>query len=400
MAASSAPEFALSSHLSTPKAKPPRSPNDRKPVTWKTREASADDMAGILACRAVTFAGEEPEKGEPDYWNWEFVDNHAGPARLFVAEDESKTGTDRIVGHYAVIPQRVILDDKMLRGSIVVDVMTHPDYRFQGMFTKIGRCALDHCATDPNIEFTTGYPIRPEVIPGHLKVGWRIRFGIGTYVMPLAAGRVLASRFRWLDKVPGLAALVGALPGLGLWAWSQWRLRRRGTYRVKRLDRVHAELFDKLWQQVRSAPPAGCLLQERTSDYLKWRFDDNPHRTYRYHVATDADGECVGWMVSRIASLLDAQAMIVVDACVLPGLGPELMRALIADVRDLALEQRCPMLAAMVTQPNPFFPAPGTLGFLATPHEFQFITKPLEDGTLSERDDLQWHLMWGDTDDI
>src|SRR5690606_12961649 len=121
----------LSSHVSTSEAKPPR-----PPVTWQTREASADDMAGILACRAVTFAGEEPEKGEPDYWRWEFVDNHAGPARLFVAEDDSKTGTDRIVGHYAVIPQRFILDDLDLRGSIVVDVMTHPDYRFQGMFTK------------------------------------------------------------------------------------------------------------------------------------------------------------------------------------------------------------------------------------------------------------------------
>ncbi|MCA8957528.1 MAG: GNAT family N-acetyltransferase, partial [Planctomycetes bacterium] len=211
---------------------------ERPPVRWRVREATAADRDGILACRAVTFAGEEPEKGEPDYWRWEFVDNHAGPARLFVAEDDTRQGAQRIVGHYAVIPQRFVLDGATLRGSIVVDVMTHPDYRFQGMFTKIGRFALDACTADPGFEFTTGYPIRKEVIPGHLKVGWRIRFRIGTYVMPLRTGKVLAAGVPALAKVPGLATVVGSVPGWVLRGWSRAALRQRGGLRVERSERV------------------------------------------------------------------------------------------------------------------------------------------------------------------
>ena len=100
---------------------------------------------------------------------------------------------------------------------MVVDVLTHPDYRFQGMFTTIGAFALADCERRSGLEFTTGYPIREAVIPGHLKVGWRIRFLIGTYVMPLRMGPLLAARLPWLGKVPGLAALnfvcQGALGG-------------------------------------------------------------------------------------------------------------------------------------------------------------------------------------------
>ena len=110
----------------------------RAPITWRLREALADDREGILALRNVVFPVEDPEKRDSAFWNWEFLDSPAGKARLFVAEDGK-----RIVGHYAIIPQRFMLAGKPTLGSIVVDVMTHPDYRFQGMFKKIGRFSLD-----------------------------------------------------------------------------------------------------------------------------------------------------------------------------------------------------------------------------------------------------------------
>ena len=60
-------------------------------------------------------------------------------------------------------------------GSIVVDVMSHPDYRKQGMFTALGRAGLAD-AGQAGIDFSFGFPIRKEVMPGHLKVGWRHLF--------------------------------------------------------------------------------------------------------------------------------------------------------------------------------------------------------------------------------
>lgn len=367
----------------------------RKPVSWVTREASVRDMSGILECRVASFAGEDAEKAEPVYWRWEFVDNHAGPARMFVAVDG-----DHIVGHYAVIPQRFLLDQELLDGSIVVDVMTHPGYRFQGMFTTLGRFSLDRCAAETQLEFTTGYPIRQEVIPGHLKVGWRIRFKIGTYVMPLSIASLVQARYNWLEKVPLLPTLAFAVPSVFARAWSRAKLRRRGNHRIERLTAVDADRFGRFWDKVRVAPPKRCMVQERTPDYLAWRFDANPSRHYTYHAAVDEAGELRGFLVSRVAFLLYSEAMIVVDACLLPGEGEDTVRALFADVRELALAEDCPMLAMMVTQPNPYIPGPRRLGFVRVPFEFSFITRPLTEQTDSEDDELRWHLMWGDTDDV
>ena len=368
----------------------------KAPITWTSRAASPADMAGILQCREATFVGEDLDKANAAYWTWEFVDNHAGPARLYVAADGA-----RIVGHYAVIPQTFVLDQATLAGSIVVDVMTHPDYRFQGMFTTLGGYALKHCEQAGGLEFTTGYPIREAVIPGHLKVGWRIRFKIGTYVLPLAMGPLLAAKLPWLRKVPGLATVLGAVPGALLRLWGKLRLGRGDPQlRVERRDTVDRDRIGAFWQRVRATPPKHTLLQERTPDYLTWRFDANPHRRYTWHLASDAAGVVQGFVVSRIAPLLGVDAMIVVDAMLLPGASESVLRTLLADVRALAVAQRCPMVAMMVTQPNPYFPRPTRLGFLAAPYRFSFITRPLAPGARSEDDTLQWHLMWGDTDDL
>jgi hypothetical protein len=376
-------------------SEPPKPP--KKPITWTSRVASAADMAGILQCREATFVGEDLEKADPAYWRWEFVDNHAGPAHLYVAADG-----DRIVGHYAVIPQTFVLDRQRLPGSIVVDVMTHPDYRFQGMFTTIGAFALADCERRGGLEFTTGYPIREAVIPGHLKVGWRIRFLIGTYVMPLRMGPLLAARLPWLGKVPGLAAVLGALPGALLRAFGAWRLRRGADakVRIERRDTVDAARLDALWQKVAAAPPARTVLQERTAAFLAWRFDGNPNRDYTWHLATDQSGALAGFVVSRIAKLLGVDAMIAVDVLLAPGVDEGVLRRLLGDVRELAVARGCAMVATMVTQPSPYVPPPARLGFLAAPYRFSFITRPLAQDCRTEDDGLRWHLMWGDTDDL
>ncbi len=368
---------------------------DRPPITWTLREASEEDRDRILACREITFEGEELEKQTPAYWQWEFVDNYAGPARLFVAEDG-----DKVVGGYAVIPQRFMLGGKQLKGSIVVDVMTHPDYRYQGMFTKLGRFSIDHCTQDPAFEFTTGYPIRPEVVPGHLKVGWRIRFKIGTYVMPLAFGAIVKAQIPWTGKVPGLATLLGAIPGALLGIWASLRLAGGAHLEVKRQQTCDETKHLAFWEKLRPQIPGDCLIQERKPDFLRWRYDDNPGRNYTYHVAEDASGAMQGYVVSRVSELLDVKTMIVVDAVVLPSASVPVLRKLLSDVRALAKEQACAMLATMVTQPSPMFCAPSKLGLIPTPYKFTLITRELAKETVMQDDELDWHLMWGDTDDV
>ena len=99
----------------------------------------------------------------------------------------------RILGYYAAIPYPYQIGGRRLLVGMVCDVMTHSDARGRGVFTELGRFALSSLeATD--LAFVTGYPIRPEVMGGHLRAGWQVAFALPMYLMPLRADSMLASK--------------------------------------------------------------------------------------------------------------------------------------------------------------------------------------------------------------
>ncbi len=360
--------------------------------TWRLREGTADDMEGILACRRAAFEDVDPEKARPDYWRWEFLDNHWGPSRFFVADDGG-----RIVGGYAVIPQQFLLDGQTVLGSNVVDVMTDPEYWRQGMFRKLSHFSLDACVDDSEMVFTTGYPIQPHVIAGHLKVGWQVPFRIPTWVQVLDATPLLRGKLPAIDRVPGLARLIGAPATLANRAIrARWP---RGDLQVVRQPTID-ERFEEFTERFHATVPPGAALQRRTADCLRWRYDDNPGNVYMWHVASRG-GELCGLAVSRIRSLEGVDSIIVLDIMT-SAIGRErrhIVEALLSDVRAHGRSQGAALLAMFLTPRSPMLPAPWALGFLPSPYVFSFITYPFRDPQLIERP-LRWHLMWGDTDAI
>lgn len=364
-------------------------------IKWKIREATPEDRDGIIQCRQVTFAGEELDKQEVSYWRWEFIDNHAGPAKIFVAY----VG-DKIVGHYAVIPQRFILDQNPLFGSIVVDVMTHPDYRYQKMFTSIGRFAIEYCSSKTLLEFTTGYPIRPEVLPGHLRVGWRSRFKIPLWVLPLSIENVLRKKFRFFANWPFMARMVDIIPSGFLRLMSSLLLFHQKQYQVLITDRMGQDEYRVFWKNFLKQVPAGCVIQERTLEYLQWRYESNPMRKYKYYLAYD-DSDClVGVMVTREVLFQGVEIMVIVDAWALRKDSSIIYRHLLNKVRNICFKKRYPMCAMMLSENNPVFESPLRFGFIPTPYRFTLITREFKKNSIIQSDKLKWHLMWGDTDDV
>jgi GNAT superfamily N-acetyltransferase len=369
----------------------------RPPVPWRLREGVETDVPGILECWAAAFAADGVEPMTPEHWRWKFLGSPIGSAKFFVADHDG-----RIVGYYAVIPQTFLIDGREHPGSIVVDVLTHPEYQRQGMFTKLGAYALAHCRDDPRFEFTTGYPIRPAVIPGHLKVGWRIRFQIGTWVQVLSAAAAIRAKVPLLRRLPGLAAAAGLAPTLACRAWSRLRLDGAARCRVERLDTADYPRFVRFFIAMHADLPRASAIQKRTPELFHWRYDGNPTHSYLYHVALADDGNAVGLAVTRQARLMGADCTVVADLLALPRRADRVavLRRLVADIRGTALERGSALVAMMVTHPNPILPSPWKLGFVPIPYRFSFITRELAEQTAGNRDDLVWHLMWGDTDDV
>ena len=350
---------------------------------WSLREATIEDRDGILALRSLVFGIEDPEKRSPAFWEWEFMQNPRGPARIYVAEDE---GT--IVGHYAIIPQKFSFPDRTpVMGSIVVDVMTHPAYRFQGMFKKIGRFALTSAA-DTTV-FATGYPIRKEVMPGHLSIGWTAELQIPVLLKPLRWSS-LAKRF----GLPG-GRLYDVMSRIARWRPFRapmptgWTIRALTTEDVGAMADVATTFAEE-----------DLIHQIRDADFLRYRYFSNPLWPYEAW-GLYAGQELAAYVVSRESKMLDTASLAIVDMACNPSGGgavETLVRHVLAEAatRDLAVA------GAMITKGNRYHRALRRAGMFPGPHKFNLILFALQadfsDSLVDPKN--KWFLNWGDTDDV
>jgi hypothetical protein len=361
-----------------------RTPSSRAAPPWKLREASASDREAIIGLRRQVFQVEDPEKQQPEFWDWEFNQGPEGPARLFVAEDG-----DAIVGHYAIIPQDFVLGGEPAKGSIVVDVMTHPDYRFQGMFKKIGRFSL--AAASDGIAFATGYPIRKEVMPGHLSIGWVDHLKLPVMVRPLA-WRGIARRF----GVPFGAALD--------WLALPWRSARRllrpqvaGEERIVVLAGSDAgELA-----AVAAEGLVGISSHRiRSAGFFEWRYFGSPIWKYRI-VGLRKGAELVAYVITRRVSLLGTDSLAIVDLGCRPGAVRGLDVLLDSEI-ERGRSSGLAVAGAMISTGNVYHRALRRAGFYPGPHRFSLIVYALQAACRQRLTDKAngWFLTWGDTDDV
>ena len=98
---------------------------------WFVRGYKNGDEDGILQFIQLAFKWDDKK-----YWNWRYRDNPAGIGRIWLADDAGK-----IVGHYAMIPIKMKIGDETVTASLTVDIVTHPNYRRQGIFETLARKA-------------------------------------------------------------------------------------------------------------------------------------------------------------------------------------------------------------------------------------------------------------------
>ena len=81
--------------------------------------------------------GKNTEKIE--HYNWKFHSFPNTPTSYeYVAYQDNQ-----ILGYYAAIPYQYKIDNEILTAGMVCDVMTHPNARGKGIFTKIGHHSTD-----------------------------------------------------------------------------------------------------------------------------------------------------------------------------------------------------------------------------------------------------------------
>lgn len=359
-------------------------------VSWNIRRYKRGDESGVLALARNAFGKELlPEKNLLEFWNWEFMRNPTGSSRIWVADDHGK-----IVGHYAILPQRFIINGTEQIVGLVVDVMTHSAYRYQGMFTRLGRAALDG-AGDDGIPFCTGFPMEGStasiVLPGHFKVGWFVAFTIPVFVRPLNFEAILKSILK-NRKLAKLGRLLRPL---------YERLQSlRGSPSFNGLEFKITTSFPKeitgFWNRV--SQDYG-VIGVRDYNYLNYRFSGVPGRDYLILIAM-RKSRIIGYIILREMQRMGLDFGLIVDVLT-DRRDKHTRRALFAKAIEYFKKQSADLIGCMI-QNQEYQQDLKALGFLASPEKYFFIihlnTEQFDRKTVSNPE--KWFLSWGDLDTI
>ncbi len=350
----------------------------------------AHDLAEQRALFRLCFPENEGGTAcTEEHYRWKF---HRFPAQP--ASHEFKVVSQgKLVGYYAAIPYRYVIDGHEMTGGMVCDVMTHPDLRGRGLFTRIGLHATEELKRR-GIGFVTGFPIRPEVMPGHLKAGWSRAFALPICVHIVRSNTLL--RAKGLAFLAPVANAVLGVIGLIASATSATLPSRTLSTEIlptEQFDRLKGyDEFFRAW----GASQRHFLLKDKA--FLKWRLSA-PNS--RYEVALLRDGsEIIAMAITRRMLHDGIPTLAVLDVMALPDVGRRigiLWRAL----KRLASESHAEVIAGVFSRRWARRYHLLASGFLRLPVAITFISKSLNNPIADSEflREIHWHLCWIDSDD-
>uniref|UniRef100_UPI004048B773 GNAT family N-acetyltransferase n=1 Tax=Polaribacter sp. TaxID=1920175 RepID=UPI004048B773 len=298
---------------------------------------------------------------------------------------------DKLIGYYAALPYNYIIGDSSIKVGMVCDVMTGVEARGKGVFTKMGVYATDSMK-DLDLDFTIGYPIRPEVIPGHIKAGWEKLFALPLYINLLSSKGFLKNK-----KVGFLYPLFDVF--LTFYSLLLGLFKGKGNYRVNIVDSTDLksinglDLFYEKWVGEQK------IALNKSVEFLNWRLGA-PGKTYKIIVARNAK-EIVG--ISIVTKIIreNVPSIALLELCSLNGY-KNVETSLFDKIRDYAKEQKQEAIMIMASH---FFSKKYKLiknGFIKTPYKFWLIIKNLKRTYSMDflADENNWSLTWIDSDDL
>lgn len=219
---------------------------------WDCRDYQNGDEHQILKL----YEEVNNRKMALDYWRWRYSRNPFGEGIIKLVFADGK-----LIGHYAVTPMDIMVDNRSLRAVFSLHTMTHPDFQKQGIFTFLAEEVYKKCQSE-GFSFVYGFPNENSYHGFTNKLGWT---GFGK----------MSSLEKKLDAKTKAASAAGNIHG------------------VDRFD----DRVNVLWNKVKAGYR---VIVPRTKDYLNWRFAEHPTIEYPKYVITTGGVELSGYVVLKV----------------------------------------------------------------------------------------------------
>ena len=209
----------------------------------RIRKALPADIPKIVQVLKSSLGDHLPLSEE--IWNFKHVVNPFGASIVLVAEEDEK-----IIGVRAFMKWKLSHSNKAEISTYrAVDTATHPAHRGKGIFKKLTLKAVE-VAKEEQGDFIFNCP-NDMSRPGYLKMGWE-----------------------QIGKIN-----VGIKPSL--WSfWKFWSNPVENEVQLKANDKEIEVLCEQWNSKLRKQV---LLFTPKSSKYLKWRYENNPLKTYLVH---------------------------------------------------------------------------------------------------------------------
>lgn len=258
------------------------------------------DLKELLGLMSNEYGEVDP--AHVDYFNWYCRDNPAGQALVPIARDPA---TGHIIGGFWLVALRARVEGESYKGSATVNIVVNPDYRRKQVAVSL----LNYCVQlmqDSDFDFLSSFP-NPRM--SHV-VDQSLWERVGPQDLLFRPLNWSFLRQTPLGKWPFLTKAAATIAN-GVWPFI-FRPRSTSSYASKFTIEEETEFdgaFDKFWHRVQDKYP---IMYVRDATFLRWRYMQNPRRTYTVLVARQA-GDIIGYLVIRASKIRHFRAGFIAD---------------------------------------------------------------------------------------
>ena len=283
---------------------------------------------------------------------------------------------------YGVLPRIYSCFGEQVEIGLVVDVMTSPSHQGKGLFVESSHTALARLNRS-QAAGVIGFPIRDEVMPGHLKVGWKVQFEMPIYILPV--GRSECKNFKKLVfKIFAILFEFGTRP-------------LRGSMLKNCRDRiVESFSIDVLSDFYNSQKTNHHVVLEKSREFLDWRLN-RPGIEYKIFFCQSDRTHAVA--ISRQMVLDGFRTLAILD---FESESKRHSRQLVRHLIRYSIEEEIEVIAFTTNKRNAKRLGIINFGFLKSHKKFKVITRNISDlaNNFTTASKSSFRMTWMDSDTV
>lgn len=275
--------------------------------SFSIRKFKMADINGIVKLFENVFEGSF--SGE--WWKWKYTSNPVSfrgeEGDIWIAE----ASDGEVVGHWAVIPEKLKLGSTTVTVAQAADAATHPDYRGQGIFKTLVKSVCSDAKK--RYPFVFGFP--NEIYRGYEKLGWK-SFRMIEFLNFINYNHPLKSYFGSGLKFHLAKIALRVLRARNYFSLNLHFEKSIGSdVEIEEVTKFSNEIND-FWNLTRSKYE---IILERDASFLNWRFSKHFGNYQKFIARSTETGKITGYIVVKRTNIRGIQDVLdIVDLHTVP----------------------------------------------------------------------------------